>query len=42
MNSQWRHYQRQWENLDPRKTRQMIHYLKGYDESFPKMLPPFR
>ena len=32
-----RHYQKQWENEDLRETRQIIHHLKGLDESYPKI-----
>ena len=37
MTSQLRHYQKQWENSDLSKTRQIIYQSKGNDESFPKM-----
>ena len=35
--SEWRHYQKQWENSDLHETEQMINHSNGNDESFPKM-----
>ena len=36
-NNKWRHYQKQWQNLDLRETKQIIYYLKGIDKSYPKI-----
>ena len=37
MTSQWRHYQKQWQNSDLRETKQIIYHSKGFDKNYPEM-----
>ena len=39
-NNKWRHNDvilKKWQNLDLRKTKQIIYHSKGIDKSYPKM-----